>query len=314
MDKSRELLISVAKNYYIDSMPQAKIAALYHLSRPTISNILKECREKGIVEIRVNDTSPFFSPEGQQLQNTYGLNSVCVTPTETDYSLTLYKTCAQAAIYFVSLLVDNIRIGVSLGESLYHMIRQLPQTGVVNSEAVQLMGGMGAWAPLYDGSELARNLAEKLNGRFVTLLSPLVVQTEESKQFFITEPGIRDALKKSENLDIALVGVSPSLPESSALVRSGFLSPEEAHEIYDNGAYGHLSGYHFDSKGVFMDISFNRRVVGINTDVYLRIPRRIGIACGVHKNQAIKAALQGGLITDLFTDKTTALHILNQQE
>jgi DNA-binding transcriptional regulator LsrR (DeoR family) len=311
MNKSFDFLAAVARNYYVDSMSQSEIAKKYNLSRPTIANILKECREKGIVEIRINDTSPFSSPTGRRLMGLYKLHTICVVPNETDYSLTLYQTCLQAARFLSTLLVDRIRIGISWGTALYHTIRQLSKSGIVDGEVVPLMGGLGAPALYYDGSELARILADKLSGRSFSFLSPLLVKTTELKRLLLSEPGICETVEKTKNLDLALVGLSSDQPEDSALVRAGFLSPSEARQIYKEGSCGHLCGYHYDIQGKFMDIPINRRVVGIDTTSFLQIPRRIAIACGRQKSRAILAALRGGLITDLFTDELTALQMLS---
>jgi lsr operon transcriptional repressor len=138
-----------------------------------------------------------------------------------------------------------------------------------------------------------------------------MVKTPELKQALIYEKGIRETIEKTASLDLALVGLSSAQPEDSALVRAGFLSPPEAQRMYDEGSWGHLCGYHYDSDGRFMDIPINKRVVGIDIDSFLNIKRRIGIACGRQKSRAIYAALKGNLITDLFTDELTALQIIS---
>ncbi|MDR0402191.1 MAG: sugar-binding transcriptional regulator [Treponema sp.] len=314
MTKSFEFLVEVARHYYIDSMSQSEIAGLYRISRPTVANILKECREKGIVEIRINDSSPFSSEPGKKLSERFNLVTVCVVPDEVDYPLTLYKTCQEAAGFIASLLADGIKIGISWGMALYHTIRQMPKKGLVDCEVVQLMGGLGASALFYDGSELARILAEKLNGRSYPFLSPLVVKTPELRQALLSEPGISKTVAKARLLDLALVGLSSDQPADSAVVRAGFLSEEEAQDIYKKGSCGHLCGYHYDSDGRFMDIPANKRVVGIDIDSFRNIKRRIGIACGRQKSRAIYAALKGNLITDLFTDELTALQIISFSE
>jgi deoxyribonucleoside regulator len=311
MNKSFEFLVEVAKHYYLDSMSQSEIAEIYKISRPTVANMLRECREKGIVEIRINDSSPYTSEAGKLLQNSYGLQTVCIVPNETDYPLTLYKTCLEAAGFLTSILDDRLRIGIGWGTALYHTIRQLPKSGFVDCEVVQLMGGLGASALFYDGAELARILADKLSARFFPVLSPVVVQTRELRDALLNEPGIRETMEKAENLDLALVGLSSDQPEDSVTVKAGFLSPIEAQRIYDEGSCGHLCGYHYDTDGKFMDIPINNQVVGIGTKSFLNIKRRIGIACGKQKARAIYAALKGGLITDLFTDEFTALQIIS---
>ena len=301
----------MAKHYYMDSMSQSEIAELYKISRPTVANMLKECREKGIVEIRINDKSPFSSETGQLLMSKYGLETVCIVSQEDDYVLTLYKICLETAGFLSSLLTSRMKIGISWGTALYHTIRQLPKLGLVDCEVIQLMGGLGAVALYYDGAELARILADKLCARFFPVLSPVLVQSQELRDALLKEPGIRETLEKAESLDIALVGLSSDMPENSALVKAGFLSPEEARQVYNEGSCGHLCGYHYDAQGNFMKSPINNRVVGINPDAFLKIPRRMGIACGKQKARAIHAALKGRLITDLFTDELTALQIIS---
>jgi DNA-binding transcriptional regulator LsrR (DeoR family) len=58
-----------------------------------------------------------------------------------------------------------------------------------------------------------------------------------------------------------------------------------------------------------MDISANRRILGIDIKDFLNIPRRICIACGKPKADALRAALRGKLVTDIFIDEETALLI-----
>ncbi|MDR1506889.1 MAG: sugar-binding transcriptional regulator [Treponema sp.] len=311
MTKSFEFLVQTAKHYYLDSMSQSEIAKLYKISRPTVANILKECREKGIVEIRINDNSFFSSETSRRLVERYGLNMACVVPNESDYPLSLYKTCLEAAKFLSSVLENKMNIGISWGTALYHTIRQLSKAALVDCSVVQLVGGIGASALFYDGSELGRILAEKVNGRLYPFLSPLLVKTAELKRALFSEPGIRETVEKTALLDIALVGLSSDLPEDSVMVRAGFLSPQDAREIFNAGSCGHLCGYHYDSEGRFMDIPINKRVVGIDTAAFLNIKRRIGIACGRQKAKAIHAALKGKLITDLFTDELTALQIIS---
>ena len=311
MVKSFDLMVELAKRYYLESMSQSEIAALYNISRPTVANMLKECREKGIVEIRINDRSPFGTETGLILKNKFNLQTVCIVNHETDYPLTLYKICLETAGFLSSLLTNGMKIGISWGTALYHTIRQLPKLGLMDCEVVQLMGGLGAAALYYDGTELAKILADKINAPFFPVLSPVLVQSRDLRDALLKEPGIRETMEKAQSLDLAMVGLSSDLPEDSAMVKAGFLSAEEARQICNDGSFGHLCGYHYDENGKFMDSSVNKRIVGIAPPDFLRIKRRMGIACGKQKARAIHAALKGGLITDLFTDELTALHIIS---
>ena len=49
-----QLLATIADLYYVEKRSQAEIAEQYEYSRPTISRMLAEAHEKGLVEIRIN--------------------------------------------------------------------------------------------------------------------------------------------------------------------------------------------------------------------------------------------------------------------
>ncbi|MDR2662096.1 MAG: hypothetical protein LBC31_03765 [Treponema sp.] len=306
MNKTFDFLLSIAKSYYIDEMSKSEIAEVYKISRPTVASILKECKEKGIVEIRLNDNSPFSSPLSRQLMEQYGLQSASVIPNEKNDALTLTKTCYHASLFFASLLRDHLHIGVSWSNAVYHMILELAQSPINDGEVVQLIGGLGGSAVFPDGSELTRILASKLRARYFSLLAPLIVQSEDLRKSLLSERRIRETYERTKHLDIALVGISSDDPKESGLVRAGLVSSEEAFEIYSTGSCCDLCGYHYDENGCYMDIGANRRIIGIDPKDFLAIPRRIGIACGRPKAKAIRAALRGKLITDIFTDEMTA--------
>ena len=303
-------MLSIAKSYYIDEMTQSEIAARYKISRPTVASILNECKRKGIVEIRINDNSTHYSPLAQQLVKAYGLQTASVTPNEHDDDATLTRTCRHAALFLASLLRDRLRIGLGWGTSLYQVVQVFEQSPINGGEVVQLMGGLGGSPSLPDGAELARILASKLHARCFNLLAPLFVKSEAFKKSLLLEKGIQEAYEKTKNLDIALAGISSNALKESRLLRAGFISQKEALEIYNTGSCCDLCGYHYDEQGRLMDIPANRRVVGIDPQAFLNIPRRIGIACGKPKANAIRAALRGKVITDIFTDEATASLLL----
>ena len=54
MDKKTERLVNVARMYYEQDRTQSEIADQYGISRPMVSKLLKEARDKGIVTIRIS--------------------------------------------------------------------------------------------------------------------------------------------------------------------------------------------------------------------------------------------------------------------
>ena len=311
MQRSLDFLVEIARRYYVDELSQQEIAKEYNFSRPTVSNILKQCKEEGIVEIRIRDGSPFSTALGDRLRKKFGLKNAIVIPTTEDKNAVLSRAGAEAAIYAASVIKDGMRVGIGWGTSLYQMVHHMKPLEVVDVSVVQLMGGLGANNPQYDGSDLARELSKLLKARYYSFQCPVLVKSKEVKEIFVNELGIKEALSRTESLDIAFVGLSSNDPDKSALVKSGFLTVAKADRIMKAGAVGHICGYSFDSQGKMLDLSINRRIIGIEFNSLLKIPSRVGIACGAEKAIAIKAALEAGLVNTLITDEAAVLRILS---
>ncbi len=312
MNKRRDQYIQIARRYYIDEKSQQQIAKEFSLSRPTVSNILKKCKELGIVEIRIKDGSPMATAFGEQIKKAYGLKDVIVIPSDDDDTSLLSRIGAAAADLTDSMLRDGIQIGIAWGTTLYQMVHQMKPHQLSQAGIIQLMGGLGATNPQYDGSELARDLSKTLHADYYPIQCPVVVKNSIVKDLLVHETSIQKTLTKTKELDVAFVGLSSNAPESSALVRSGFLSYEEAEKVQEAGAIGHICGYSYDKDGNYLDISINRRIIGIAFDDLMKIPERVGIACGLDKVEAIRASLKGKHLTTLITDERVASELVSK--
>ena len=77
------------------------------------------------------------------------------------------------------------------------------------------------------------------------------------------------------------------------------------------GAVGDICLRFFDADGRHVDSDLDGRVIGIEPDVLLAVPRRIGVAGGQRKHSAIRAAVLGGWVNVLVTDVETADALLS---
>lgn len=311
MQRSREFLVEIARKYYIDALSQLEIAKEYKLSRPTVSNILKQCREEGIVEIRIRDGSAFSRGLGDRLRSRFGIGEVLIVPSSGDPSAVLSRAGAEAAAFASGEIKDGMKVGIAWGTSLFQMVHQMKHLNVVDTSVIQLMGGLGASNPQYDGADLARELSKLLNAKYYPLQCPVLVKNSQVRDIFVSENGIQETLGRTADLDIAFVGLSSNDPDKSALVKAGFQTHTEADETLKAGAVGHVCGYSYGADGEMLDLPVNHRIIGIEFDKLKKIPQRVGIACGAEKAAAIKAALESKLITTLITDEDAALRILS---
>lgn len=311
MNRSRDFLVEIARRYYMDEISQQEIAKEYNLSRPTVSNILKQCKEEGIVEIRIREGSAFARGLSDRLRSKFGIKDAVIIPSNEDLAAVLGRAGAEAAAFASEFIRDGMKVGIAWGTSLFQMVHQMKHLDVVDTEVIQLMGGLGASNPQYDGADLARELSKLLNARYYPLQCPVIVKSSAARDILVSENGIRDTLDRTEGIDIAFVGLSSNDPEQSALVKAGFLSRDEAEETLRAGAVGHICGYSYGEDGKMLDLEVNRRIIGIEFENLKKIPERFAIACGAEKADAIKAAMTGGLVTTLITDESAALRILS---
>ena len=281
------------------------------LSRATVSNALKKAREEGIVEIRINGAPSLAWSLARELESRFSLGQAVIVASEHDPSSTTIAVGRAAAESLSARLRDGIRIGISWGTTLYQAVSALtPTAAFAGVEVVQLLGALGSINPRFDGFELARALAEKLQGSYRVIQAPVIVASSEVKQLLLREPQIAETLQRARATDIALLGISSNHPEHSALVRAGFLTREQSREVYERGAVGHVCGLHFDADGRILPHPLNERAIGIAPEDLARIPVLIGAASGAEKVEAIRGLLKSGLLKVLVTDATTASAVL----
>ena len=315
--KRQDYLIRVAQLYYQDGLSQAAVATALGISRPTVSNLLKECRESGIVEIRIQSPSSSGHQLAQELQETFGpfgLEKAFVVPRSVDEEESVREAARTAAAYLNPRLAELQRIAISWGTSLYHLAQQLKAPSGGRFEVAQLHGGLGSRNPEVDGFELARGLARKLGAEYHLIQAPALVNSLVLRDMLMEEPSIRRSIELCERADIALLGISPDDPQGSALVRAGFISEEESQALLEKGSVGHICCYHYDARGSTEAFEVNGRVIGVATERLKQIPLRVAVACGARKAEAIAGALRGGFLSVLITDEPAALRIVKRAE
>jgi deoxyribonucleoside regulator len=306
----RDFLIEVARLYHEQGLSQQDIARRFGISRSSVSLALKACREEGIVEIRIAGSPSALLRLQAELKERYRLSAAVVAPAEPEAEPAKRRVGLAAAACLEGELTGGLSIGLSWGTTLFQVVRQLRSLDLRDVEVVQLHGGLGAEDPAIDAFGLAQSLAEKLHGRYRIIQAPLEVASHELRDQLVREPGIAETLKRGEKSDLALFGVGSNQPRISSLVRTGYLTEAQSRLLLQSGAVGTVCGLHIDASGRPFPCPWNERLVGIDAEALLRIPRRVGVAVGSDKADAVRAALAGGLISTLIVDETLARSLL----
>ena len=306
----RDFLIEVARLYHEQGLSQQDIARRFGISRSSVSLALKACREEGIVEIRIAGSPTALLALQAELKERYRLGAAVVAPAEPEAEMTKRRVGLAAAACLEGELTGGLRIGLSWGTTLFQVVRHLRSLDLRDVEVVQLHGGLGAEDPAIDAFGLAQGLAEKLHGRYRIIQAPLAVASRELRDQLVREPGIAETLKRGEKSDLVLFGVGSNQPRISSLVRTGYLSEAQSRRLLQSGAVGTVCGLQIDARGRPFPCPWNERLVGIDAEALLRIPRRVGVAAGPDKAEAVRAALAGGLISSLIVDEALARSLL----
>lgn len=310
-----QLLATIADLYYVEKRSQAEIAEEYEYSRPTISRMLAEAHEKGLVEIRINYPLQRMVEMEAALRSRFGLAVVNVADRSSlDYARMLRLIGRLGAAYF-DQIQDLSVIGVSWGTGVYEVVTALQRRRLPDVRVVQLIGGVGGNTPNTDGPEVARLFAQALGGQQTLLNAPLIVASQATRDELMAGRQVRDVLDLAMQADHALVGIGSVDRERSSLVRAGYMTVEEMAELQAAGAVGDVCGVHVDSQGRVLDVEVNRRRIGVDLPELAAGPCTvIGVAGGRVKAAAILGALRAGFLDVLITDSNAAQAILELDE
>lgn len=302
-------VVEVATAYYHERLDQEQIARRMGISRSTVSRMLAEALDTGVVEIRVRGALPIHPGLQRDLVETLGLQDAMVLATREDEDC-LADLGRLAARRLDARLADGDILAISWGTAVRATVEGFDPRTTRDVEVVQMIGGAGSRDPQVDGTELARRLAGALGGRFRYLNAPLVVAEEAVAAGLRREPAVRETLAAAAAAGLALVGIGTFLGDRSSFVRSGHLAVRHLAELRAAGAVGDVAGHIVAEDGRLLDPPLSRRIVTIDVADLRRIPTVLAVASGPEKVAAILGTIRAGLVDALVTDDRTAAALL----
>ena len=295
-----EKLIRVSQMYYDEGLNQSQIAGEVGYSRSSVSRMLTEARETGIVQITIGHPLQRLQSLEENLRNKYGLKTVRVAYSYDDsIASTLVPQCAA------QLLVENLKpdslIVTSTGTPMAATIRALPQ----------MLGSLSSANSLTDSPEICRMMAERLGCAYSLLPAPLIMGSAEVAQAVRSEKLIAMTLALGNRADIAIVGVGAIRQGHSGRIFHSFEDAAVARELQEKGVVGHICGHHIDMHGNHVRTSLCERTISIDFERFRDIPLVIGVAWETWRARALHACLVGGLMSALATNQGMAELLLD---
>ena len=300
--------------YHEQSLRQPEIAERLHISQSRVSRLLKEAGALGIVRTVVVPPRGVFPALEEGIREKYDLLDVVVTePASQDDGALLRALGGAGAAYLETALTGSEKVGISSWSSTLLATVDSLSGGPTRTaqEVVQVIGGVGNPSVQVNATRLTESLARSTGAMPRFLPAPGIVGSSGVRDALLSDDHIRELAAEWPKLTVVLAGIG-SLQPSSLLKDSGnAVGQADLDELRDAGAVGDVCLRFFDAEGQLIESTINDRVVGISSEELMRVPRRVGVAGGARKLEAIRAALLGGWINVLITDTETAQGLLD---
>jgi DNA-binding transcriptional regulator LsrR (DeoR family) len=302
-------LVEVAHLYYVRDVTQDKIAAQMDISRSKVSRMLKEARERGLIEIRVR--SSLITEPGLQglLAVELGLKEclVLAAPDSTDVA---ERVGSLAGHYLQENVSDGDVVGVGWSSAVYSTVSSDAITEKADVTVAQLMGSVGDAIIELNGVYITGRLADSLGAQAHYIHAPMIVTDKAVRDGLMRDRHILGTLTVARSASVMAVGIG-AINEDVGQYRAGYLDDEDLDYIRESGAAGEIVGTYFSEKGEVVPLEINDRIIGLDSEDLVNIPLRVGVSWGVRKAAANVGAARSGLINVLVTDENTAREMLS---
>ncbi len=311
-DQRYILKLKAAYYLYEKDYTQVQVADMLGISRVTLSRLIQEAKEEGIIRIEIVDVRNIELNIALEvkIKEQYDLLDVKIINCPDDDPKELMKRLGQAgARLFEQHVRSGMKIGCAWGRTLEYLVDSLSENKRIDSlEIVTLLGGAGKSFSEIQPNIMAQKLLGKYSGRGYVINAPCFCRTPELRDALMEDPHIQDVLARAAQTDICLIGIG-GMPAMGA---NGLDDQESIDDLLSHGAVGDVCANYFQVDGSRCDAGISRRTISINPELLRSVKRVIAVAGGINKVQSILGALRGGYVNMLVTDMTTAQAILAQ--
>ena len=303
------LIMKVLRLYYEHDLTQAEVGARMGFSRPKVSKLITEGKERGLVKIELAEPADDLVPLEIALENRYGLREAVVVATSEDRGTTELSAGRAGASLLSRLCTPETALGVSWGVSMRALADATPVRSFRCKKVVPLVGGMGKAHTRLHSNKVCADLAEKLGVEHLSLAAPAIARSSSSRAELAALPGIDDTLAEGASCDVAVAGIGGILP-TSTMIEAGYFTLQEFLGLRERGIVGDICCHFLDVEGRTRYPELSERIVGLTPDELRAIDRTIGIATGADKALGVAAAARGGFVKSLVCDRELAQALL----
>ena len=312
--KETEIIYQIAHLYYNEGMTQEKIAQQLGFNRLKVHRYLETAKDEGIVQIMVvNPLSHIENSESLLIKQNFKLEKVILVPALTNNEHIIRKNLARSASKYLSEnLCDGDCIGIGWGKTIYETLKCFQPKRKITATVVPLIGGIGQYAADFQVNEMARQFSEKINGKFVPLYAPAIVDSESIVKALFSDKNFEKVSKLWEDLDIVVIGIGGPIAKNTYLPDTS-LNDIDLKILIDEGHVGDILLNYIDKNGKICNESITKRRIGISFEQLKKAKKIVAIAGSLRKKEAILACLKSGYIDVLITDQIIAKELIGEK-
>jgi len=291
--------------YYIAGNTQDEIARKLGVSRQTAQRLVSLSISEKLIKVRLDHPIANCLQLSERLKERYDIEFCEVVPSDPESDSIALGVAQAAAAELERYIISQhpVIVAMGTGRMLRAMVDQLTPMDCPQHKIVSLVGNIASdgSASLYD---VVSRVADAVKAPHYPMPLPVIATTVQDKALLLGQKPVRNVIELARQADVTFVGVG-TVGDDAALVRDGFVKPEEMRALVKAGAAGEIIGWAYDANGKLIEGLTNDRVVSAPLD-QPATRRVIGVAMAPPRLQAVKGALIGKLINGLITNEKMA--------
>jgi DNA-binding transcriptional regulator LsrR (DeoR family) len=297
--------------YYIAGNTQDEIAKKLGVSRQTAQRLVSLAVTERLIKVRFDHPLGRCLELSKRLKESFALETCEVVPADPSSNSETLGIVEAAATEMERYLVSQHPVIVALGtgRTLRAVSEQISPMECPQHKIVSLVGNIGP-----DGSatvfDVASRVGDRVGAPHYPMPFPVIAATVHEKRLLVEQKSLRNVMDLATQADVSFVGIG-TIDETAAVLRDGFVRPDEIRSMVKAGAVGEIIGWSFDAGGQLIDGLVNDRVLAVPLDVLAR-RKVIGVAMALNRKKAIKGALAGKLVNGLITNEIMAEQLLSK--
>ena len=304
-----KLIARIAELFYIHDISQFEIAKRFNFSTAKVCRILKEAKNKKIIEFKIQSFDHERTGLEKKLEDKFGLREAIIYYNDdflqNDENIVFYELGVLAAGFFKNILKEGLNVAVSWGKTLYSMAESVEIGRKYNIRFFATLGGVSLSNAEWQSNSISQILANKTGGSSYPIYLPLLLEKAEHKVLLSGNNSMGKVLKDLKNIDYYFSGIGVVSEKSRLYLNHGF-SIDFINSLREKNIVGEIGLNFFDSDGNFIESGIEDRTINLSINDIKNIKNRVAVSFGKEKIESIKGFLKTGIADVFITDSITA--------